>query len=254
MLYFYLFCDKNVSFLVYLLYNYIRGDKKVAKFCVNCGKELDENAELCLNCGKLVNEKKEIVLEKKKKGLPAWAIVLIVLACLFIILPIIGGIILFNVYKDDFKDFGDLIKDEIDNKGVKYGTINDTLDSGNIELTLNDAYIYSSIGEGENINIPKAGKEYLVFFFDAKNIGSEDEYLSHYDFTGYADDYLVSNIDISSEINGVESLSFSLAPNMKGTFYIAYEIDTTWEEFEIHFTNDIFSDSIVFKVVSEDND
>lgn len=29
----------------------------MAKFCSNCGKELNENADICLNCGKIVNEK-----------------------------------------------------------------------------------------------------------------------------------------------------------------------------------------------------
>lgn len=29
----------------------------MAKFCSNCGKELNEGADICLNCGKIVNEK-----------------------------------------------------------------------------------------------------------------------------------------------------------------------------------------------------
>ncbi len=28
----------------------------MAKFCVNCGKELKEGADICLNCGKIVKE------------------------------------------------------------------------------------------------------------------------------------------------------------------------------------------------------
>ena len=28
----------------------------MAKFCSNCGKELNEQADICLNCGKIVNE------------------------------------------------------------------------------------------------------------------------------------------------------------------------------------------------------
>lgn len=32
----------------------------MAKFCSNCGNELDEHADVCLKCGKMVNEKKGI--------------------------------------------------------------------------------------------------------------------------------------------------------------------------------------------------
>ena len=28
----------------------------MAKFCSNCGKELNEGADICLNCGKIINE------------------------------------------------------------------------------------------------------------------------------------------------------------------------------------------------------
>lgn len=27
----------------------------MVKYCINCGKELKENADICLNCGKIVN-------------------------------------------------------------------------------------------------------------------------------------------------------------------------------------------------------
>lgn len=37
----------------------------MAKFCVNCGSELDVNADVCLKCGKMV-EKKNNVGEKSK--------------------------------------------------------------------------------------------------------------------------------------------------------------------------------------------
>ena len=37
----------------------------MAKFCVNCGSELDVNADVCLKCGKMV-EKKNNVGEKFK--------------------------------------------------------------------------------------------------------------------------------------------------------------------------------------------
>ena len=52
------------------------------KICPECGKEINEKLNACSNCGYQINNSQNV----KKKGLPAWAIVLIVLACL---LPII---------------------------------------------------------------------------------------------------------------------------------------------------------------------
>ena len=66
----------------------------MAKFCTNCGNELPENAAMCVKCGKMVNENISTNKntsngnDKKKKGLPTWAIVLIVIGCV-IIIPII---------------------------------------------------------------------------------------------------------------------------------------------------------------------
>ena len=43
----------------------------MAKFCYNCGKELNDNADICLNCGVLVNKNIKTVNtnnEKKNNG------------------------------------------------------------------------------------------------------------------------------------------------------------------------------------------
>ena len=49
----------------------------MAKFCANCGNELPENAAMCVKCGTMVNGSGNNK-GNKKKGLPTWAIVLIV--------------------------------------------------------------------------------------------------------------------------------------------------------------------------------
>ena len=64
----------------------------MAKFCINCGNELPENAAMCVNCGTMVNGSGNNK-GNKKKGLPVWAIVLIVVGCV-IILPILVLVIL----------------------------------------------------------------------------------------------------------------------------------------------------------------
>ena len=55
----------------------------MARFCSNCGKELNENADICLNCGVAVNNNSSVprnTSNDKKNGIPGWAVFLIVIA------------------------------------------------------------------------------------------------------------------------------------------------------------------------------
>ena len=93
----------------------------MAKYCANCGKELDENADICLGCGVLVNKENKKTMNNvnsggsvKKKGLPVWAIVLIIVGCV-ILLPILIvtllGIFVFNNIKEESGEYIDKAKD-----------------------------------------------------------------------------------------------------------------------------------------------
>ena len=78
----------------------------MAKFCTNCGNELEENATMCVKCGKMVNEninRNTSNGNTKKRGLPAWAIVLIVVGCV-ILVPIIICVVLAIVGINYIKD------------------------------------------------------------------------------------------------------------------------------------------------------
>ena len=229
----------------------------MAKFCTNCGKELVENAAMCLNCGKLVNENNTNNNgngKKKKKGLPTWAIVLIVVGCVIlipIIIIIVLGIIGYNVIKDSGVNIDDYLNESL----TQRGTIGDTLKTDNLRIILTDALMYSSI-EGEYFtDTPAGGKEFLVFFFDIENISDESEYISSYSFSGFVDGYSVSSKHLFNTIEGVEELGADLAPGMKANGYIAFEIDTTWKEFEVHFDDYDFDDNekVIFKVVNEED-
>ena len=161
----------------------------MAKFCSNCGKELNDNADICLNCGVLVNKKESKIISNnnvnnsKKKGLPTWAIVLIVLGCVILIpliIIILVGIFAFNVLEESVieeKDgYFDKIKDSIYDYTENYevideGTIGDSLEIDGVRFTLSEALKYDSIGD----NTPVEGNEYLVFFFDVENTSSEEK-------------------------------------------------------------------------------
>lgn len=228
----------------------------MARFCTNCGKELDDNAAMCLNCGVLVgsNTTNNVNNTKKenKKGLPTWAIVLIVVGSIIllpIILIIVFAVTVFNAVKDTGFDINDYVEETI----VKRGTIGDSLKTDTFELTLTSALMYSSIGESYYVETPAEGKEFLVFFFEVKNVSDESEYISSYDFSGYVDGYTNSVKYMFNDIDGVEELGTDLAPGMKTNGYVAFEVDQNWQEFEIHFDDWFEDEELVFAVVNETN-
>ena len=226
----------------------------MGKFCTNCGKELDEKTSVCLNCGKLVNGSYvNNNGNKKKKGLPTWAIVLIVLGCVIlipIILIVILGIIGYNFIKENNIDINEYSEDIL----VQSGTIGDTLINDDFKITLDNALIYSSI-EGENItDTPTEGKEYLVFLLSVENNDDESNYISIDNFYGYVDGYDVSVKHLFNDVENLEILDAKLMPGMKAKGYVAFEVDTNWKEFELHFS-DIFDNGseMIFKVINEED-
>ena len=98
--------------------------------CVKCGTMVGEN-----NTNKN-NEEKPTASGEKKKGLPAWAIVLIVLGGLgllvviaIIVFAVIGINALKKVDPNEIKDkLNDYIEENTDS--TLYGTIGDTLTDG----------------------------------------------------------------------------------------------------------------------------
>lgn len=232
----------------------------MAKFCTNCGKELDDNAAMCLNCGVIVDNKSSNTTNsskpEKKKGLPTWAIILIVVGCLVlipIIIFIVIGIVAYNFISDSDINFD--ADDYFEETVTQRGTIGDTLKTDAFRIVLTDALIYDYVGSEDGyMEVPAEGKEYLVFFFNVENISGESEYISDYDFDGYVDGYTVSTKYLFSEINGTKRLGTDLFPNMKTIGYVAFEVDKTWQEFELHYSDWLDNEELVFTVVNEDND
>lgn len=224
----------------------------MAKFCINCGNELPENAAMCVNCGTMVNGNGNNK-GNKKKGLPTWAIVLIVVGCV-IILPILILVILSIVGINYAEKNGIDIKNYVENITTARGTIGDTLTDNELKITLNNALTYSEI-EGVLSGVPEDGKEYLVFFFTVENIGDEDTYISTYDFDGYVDDTAIDESVILGTIDGYEEIGGNLAVGKKANGYLAFEVNTNWKKFDVHYKNDYLdsSDSMIFEVVNDDS-
>lgn len=235
----------------------------MAKFCPNCGNEMIDEAAMCVKCGTVVegnntNESKLVTNGEKKKGLPAWAIVLIVfgsIGLLVILVIAVFAIIGVNALKKvDVDDIKNKIDDYIEEntESTLYGTIDDTLTDGNLNLTLTKAYMYDSIGDGSFAETPADGKEYLLFFFDVENISNEDEFISYYDFDGYVDNVSCDTTIIFNDVDGTKNLSANLVSEKKAQGFVAFEVNKDWKDFEIRYKQIFSNKSLVFKVTNSE--
>lgn len=210
----------------------------MAKFCPNCGKELEENAELCLNCGKLVQDNSEPQKKKKKKGMPGWAIALIVLACLLpvaFIAMLVAGMVM--------------------SSEPLYGSIGDTLETNGLSMTLTDAVIYGYIGDDEKLlDEPAEGNEYLVFTINVKNIDYEKRSIVNSEFYGKVDGMYSQPITLLNDVYGVKQLSGVLPEGLSMEGYVAFEIDEDWTSFELCYEDDDYDQEIIFQVLNNTSD
>ena len=233
----------------------------MAKFCSNCGNELDENADICLKCGVLVNEKdiKKMTTastnNNKKSGLPTWAVVLIILGCV-IVVPLIIILIIcifaFNAIRENGSDYLEDAKDYLndyleDYDAIDEGTIGDTLEVDGIRITLNNVHKYDVIDD----NIPEDGSEYLVFFLNAENITSEEKLITYLNFNGLVDDDTCLPKLLFNEIEGTSNLNKELEAGDNIDGYVVFEVEKGWENFDLNYRKILNNKGITFYVTNE---
>lgn len=233
----------------------------MAKFCVNCGNEMANEAVVCVKCGTMVSGDTNTVSNTpgKKKGLPTWAIVLIIVGCV-VLIPLIILLVIFVIGYNATVRIGTEIDEKFnkyieENKGISdNGTIGDTLIGSDFKITLTDINTYDSIGDGYYVEIPEEENEYLLFFFEIENISDEKQYISSINFEGYVDEEEVSSIHIINSVDGLKSLSSTIASGETTRGFVAFEVDKTWKEFELHYLSNILlselvvGDDLLFKV------
>ena len=234
----------------------------MGKFCSNCGKELDDNADICLKCGVLVNgNKSNVNVVNTKKGLPAWAIVLIVLGTLFLLF--IGllfslGLLAYNTvrtspeveeYGSDIRDIEDdiegYVRDYIEEYNgnttvVGEGTVGDTILIDNIKITLLKTDNYTYNGDG-----------YLIFFFVVENGSNSDKLISYLNFRGIVDGEEVSSSFMLGKIDDVGNLNKNVKSGEKVNGYVAFEAPDNWEKFDLRYRKYLTNNEIVFSVINE---
>lgn len=131
------------------------------------------------------------------------------------------------------------------------------IEKGNLKISLESAKQYDEIKNGDDDIFtaePKDGKKYLVLFFEAENISSEDQYINTFYHNAYLDDYDIDQTMLIVEPEGYSMFSGDLAAGKKLKGYVAYEVDPDWKKLEFTYTDGISSSSDTYEFVVTPDD
>ena len=218
------------------------------KFCPNCGKKLEENADVCLNCGKFLNNNNNNKEIKKNSKIGIFGILVIILSCIIGFTIMMFALIVLLLEEDDFyyDDYPDTsVHDIIENSG----SIGDTLYYNNLEISLNSVNVYDYLDVNNEKKIPRNGNQYVVLNLTVRNDSEFDYNLDISNFTGYYNGDEINKIHIEG-VNDNRILNGSIIGNksMKGN--IIFEIKKDWSYFELYYHEKNDLDRVIFKIIS----
>ena len=99
------------------------------------------------------------------------------------------------------------------------------------------------------LDIPAAGKTFILLHFTVKNEGSTNDYINSFYEDSYCDDFAIDPVSILFDYDG-DTIWGDVASGRMRTGYIAYEVDTDWEKIE--FVYETFSNDITFVAYRSD--
>ena len=114
--------------------------------------------------------------------------------------------------------------------------IGESWTAGNWVIKLDDIRLFDSIGQAPYDEKAASGKKLLVIFFDVSNLSETSAYFSNMFFKAFADGKAVMQKIVSEKL--IEEREFavgSIQPNKMKRYYVVYEVDSTWKEFEISY-------------------
>jgi len=183
------------------------------KLCKHCQTEIPKKAKVCPNC------------RKKQGGIVKWIVIAI------IVLLLIGSV---SGSSDDtdndnsVNNTGNVENNNDTDKGEDKDEKTDNIFSAGEYLetdTLKISYLSCQEYKSENQFIqPKDGYVYYRLEFEFENIGNNDEFVSYYDFTGYADGYAVEQTYL---LDDALSATLSAGKKAKGAVYFEVPVDAT---------------------------
>lgn len=154
----------------------------------------------------------------------------------------------FMVEKDDIspKDytyensvFDEYVMD--DSKKTEIGT---EQASNKWKVRLVDTKKYDTI-EGVLSQKPDEGKEFVIFYLEAENSSSQDDYFNQLYFRFYVDGYLTNQTALLSDIDGYSSMGGNVAAGKKIKGYVAVQAPIGWKSVELIYDDGTFTENKV---------
>lgn len=213
------------------------------KYCNNCGKQLNEGEGFCSGCGTKVGGAPVNQPVKKKGGLPAWVIVLIVLGVIFFMLVgCVAGCT--NTVNKAVEETKNSYKDVNGKTSFK---VKETFENSYEKITLLE--VNTDFKDYSQYNKPASGKKYVMAKFEVENIKQDNDelYVSSLSFNAFADGEAVNqNIFMGDKYKG---LSATLTYGKKAVGYVFYEVPTNAQSITIDYNADFWTDGTKIEFV-----
>lgn len=184
----------------------------MAKYCSNCGSEVNENASYCLKCGKELNNYSRPYQKQKNNNSFSFGRV---------ILGVFVGLFLIGLWVGNGSN-SDSSSDEKESTNKVYN-VGDTVTCGNFDVTLN-SYQIKEQGEDVDDYSVVSDPEWVAVILTVRNTSNSENtfYTSNVELQNSSGEIL-SSAFITYKIWGVEMLkSPTLAPNGEKTGYIQF--------------------------------
>ena len=126
------------------------------------------------------------------------------------------------------------------------------INSDKWDVTLIDAKKYNSVGELFTQEADD-GKEFVIFYLEAENVSSTDDYFNTLYFRSYVDGYITEQTLLLSDIDGYSSMSGDVAAGKKIKGYVAVQAPIGWNAVELIYDDGAFTENKVaeFAIVNE---
>ena len=200
-------------------------------FCKHCGKEIADDAKFCAGCGhavEIINSQQRPAKEKKKKKRHPILGTIILVIGVFMIIGAIGG-------SDEPKkvESAGPGSSVVETTEPSVFTVGDTLEFGNILVTLNDV----TESTGYQFFKPTDGNVFVTCEFTIENNSDSDIAVSSMmSFECYFDDYSANiNLGAMTGDQTKKQLDGTVAPGKKINGIVGYEAAKDWKNMEIRF-------------------
>lgn len=134
----------------------------------------------------------------------------------------------------------------------------ESVQNSNFKISLTSAKEYDkfTLGEGDFTydTTPDEGKKFLVLFFEAENISSEDQHINTFYCESYLDDTKIDSEILLNDVEGMSLFTGDIAAGKKLTGYVAFQVNPDFEKLEFIYTDGVSSssDKYNFIVTPED--